>query len=758
MTLWMVGTTSLQPSSSDLPPDAFGQLHSEVQRWIWDKGWTSLRDIQAIAINTILRDSSDLVIAASTASGKTEAAFLPILSRLAEAPLEGVRALYVGPLKALINDQFERLEDLCERLKLPVTKWHGDASAAQKRRLRERPAGILLITPESLEAMFIRRPEGLGRMFGALEFVVIDELHAFLDSERGVQLASLLKRLDAETNRQPRRVGLSATIGDLSIAAAWIRPEKPELVKLIESHASAAPLRLQIRGVEEAADPPEEKPQSAQSTGAAPPTALDAIADHLFRTLRAKGNHLVFSGSRRSTEALSDRLRAMCVDAGVPNEFFPHHGNLSRETRESLEQRLKEATLPTTAVATTTLELGIDIGSVESVAQVGAPASITSLRQRLGRSGRREGRAAVLRIYAVEHTIDARSSVFDRLRAETIQSIAAVRLLLDRWIEPPRHSAFHLSTLLHQTLSVIVERGGIAPKQAFDLLMGPGPFEAITPDLFATLLRSMHDREQKLVEQAPDGTLMLGAIGERLTDNYDFYSVFVTFDESTIVTDTKTLGTLSVTNALAPDDFLIFAGQRWKVREVDDRAKRILVEPAPAGRVPKFEGEAAPLHDRLVEEMRSVYLGDDVPAYLDSTSKNYLAEGRAEFRRLLLDRQSHVAIDGRLYLFPWVGTRKLDTLRLSLRYCGLQAEQGRIALSVTAPHGIQRALDTIRQIGDSAPPAAAIAHLSENLRSEKYDYLLPEDLLRFAFANDRLDSSSTMDICRKLISGPRAAS
>jgi ATP-dependent helicase Lhr and Lhr-like helicase len=186
------------------------------------------------------------------------------------------------------------------------------------------------------------------------------------------------------------------------------------------------------------------------------------------------------------------------------------------------------------------------------------------------------------------------------------------------------------------------------------------------------------------------------------------------------------------------------------VREIDDRAKRILVEPAPAGRVPKFEGESAPLHDHLVEEMRAVYLDDDVPAYLDTAAKAYLVEGRAEFKALGLDRESSILVDGRVYLFPWAGTRKLDTMRLALRYCDLQAEQGRIAVSVAAPDGLEPVFDAIKQLGKNSPPADALALMSETLRSAKYDYLLPEDLLRFQFANDRLDFGVLGDMSQKL--------
>ena len=740
------------PSRFDLPPDVFGLLHPAVQRWIRQKGWTSLRDIQAQAIDVLLRGTGDLLIAAATASGKTEAAFLPILSSLAQSPREGIRALYVGPLKALINDQFLRLEELCEALELPVVKWHGDAPAAAKQKLMARPRGIVLITPESLEAMFIRRPERLRALFTNLDFIVIDEVHAFLGAERGVQLASLLKRLDALVGDRPRRVGLSATIGDLALAAEWLRPGTAQSVKIIESRAQASPLQLQVRAVIE----PNET-DAGDLEGATAPnensTVLRQIANHLFKVLRGKGNHLVFAGSRRRTEALSDLLRTMCDEAGVPNEFFPHHGNLSRETREDVESRLKAGTLPTTAIATTTLELGIDIGAVETVAQIGAPASISSLRQRLGRSGRREGTPSVLRIYASEHALDSRSSLFDQLRSETVQCVAAVQLLLRRWVEPPAAGAYHLSTLLHQTLSVICEKGGVKPTDAYNVLGGGGPFEAVTPTLYAALLHAMHDRDDKLIEQGPDGTLMLGQLGERLTGRYDFYAVFSSADEYTIATANKVLGTLSVSNALGPGDFVVFAGRRWKVASVDDTAKRVLVEPAPAGRLPLFEGEAAALSDELLQEMRKVFLADDIPVYLDATAKSCLAEGRAAFRRLGLDRSCAVLADGRTHLFPWVGTRKLDTLRLALRYCGFKVEQGRIALSIATKPEPPSLAAAISELAASFPPPQALAMMSEKLRNAKYDYLLPDSLLRTTFAQDVLDVEGTVALCRALSRG-----
>ena len=744
-------TMSSPPSSSD----GASQLDPRIQRWIWDRGWHELRDIQESAIHAIFETKNDVLIAAATASGKTEAAFLPILSQIAEHPLDGIRALYVGPLKALINDQFARLEELCEQLEIRVTRWHGDAPAAAKRKARERPAGVLLITPESLEAIFMRRPEDLGRMFAETEFVVIDEVHAFLDSERGVQLASLLKRLDRRCLHRPRRIGLSATIGDLAIARNWLTPENPESVVTIESHIGGNELQLQIRGVIDAVGDDEDSPRPKETKEVGekapekPTPALEQIAQHLYRTLRSRGNHLVFAGSRRNTEALSDRLRVQCENSGVPNEFFPHHGNLSRETREGLEQRLKEGLLPTTAVATTTLELGIDIGSVESVAQVGAPSSISSMRQRVGRSGRRAGKPSVLRIYAIEQPHGSAVGLFDRLRVETVQAVAAVRLLVKRWIEPPVAGGLHLSTMLHQTLSLICERGGVQPQDAFDLLGGMGPFSAVSSTQYARLLHGMADG---LIEQAPDRTLMLGDRGERLTSYYEFFAVFESFDECTIIHDGKTLGTLSVKNALGPNDYIVFGGRRWKVLKIDDRARKAFVEPAPAGRIPKFEGEAAPLHDQLVAEILEVYRDSDVPAYLDPASRQCLSEGREEFNGLGLSKSAVIEDGGRIHLFPWLGTAKLDTLRLALRYAGLTVEHSRIHVSVSNVE-ISRVMEVLRTLAQTQPPAKALTYLADNLRDDKFDGYLPDDLVREAFIHDRLQLDSLSLAAHSLLSG-----
>jgi ATP-dependent helicase Lhr and Lhr-like helicase len=444
---------------------AFGLLAEPVRRWVYDQGWQSLRDAQEDAIPVLLAGTADVIIAAATAAGKTEAAFLPVCSRLASDPASGpgTRVLYVAPLKALINDQYDRLLGLCEHLEIPVHRWHGDVPGSKKSAFLKRPGGILLITPESLEALFVVRGPAVAGLMGALQYVVVDELHAFLGTERGAQLRSLLHRVELAIRRRVPRVGLSATLGDMSLAADALRPGQPGNVRCIVSASGGQDLSVQIRGYLTAPPKNEQDDEAADQ---------QQIAADLFRVLRGQDN-LVFANSRADAELYAARLREMCEATGAPNEFFPHHGSLSQELREDVEAALKDHGRPTTAVATTTLEMGIDIGSVQSVAQLGAPPSVSALRQRLGRSGRR-GEPAILRVYVAEPVADARTPLADELRAELVQAIATLELLRAGWCEPPDQGALHLSTLIQQLLSAIAQHGGITAAAGYRTLCGPG--------------------------------------------------------------------------------------------------------------------------------------------------------------------------------------------------------------------------------------------------------------------------------------------
>lgn len=711
----------MSTSASDL--SSFDRLHPEIRRWVREQEWTGLREIQDVAIRTILGTGADVIIMAGTASGKTEAAFLPLLTKAAALDEPGLRILYVSPLKALINDQFRRLETLCERMELPLTRWHGDAPQGPKRRLLRSPAGVALITPESIEALLLRRPADAARLFQGVGAIVVDELHAFLQGPRGLHLASLLRRLDQIADVRARRVGLSATLGDADMASAWLHKPYPQSVEVLRAPNTGPGIKLQIRGYEE---PPESDGVDDLAEDGAQ-DALSRISDHLFSTLRGT-NNLVFGGSRRTVEALADRLRQRSERDGVPEEFFPHHGSLSKDLRETLETRLKDGKLPTTAVATTTLELGIDLGSVKSVAQVGAPRSLAGLRQRLGRSGRR-GEPAILRVYLREKHLAADADPLDRLRLETVRAVACVRLLQQNWVEPAVEDASLATVALHQTLSLIASAGGVRPAAAHRLLFGRDSYLEVQPADYADLLRGAGRKGVDLLEQSQQGLLMLGPAGEQLVQGRDFYAVFSTDDEWRLVFGGRTLGTVPLTNVLGVGSLVGFAGRRWRVEAVDDRAKVLEVVPHRSGRLPRFDRPSnEPLHDVLSMTMREVLADRDEPAFLDAAAKTFLAQGRGSYDELGLASGSLVRSGNDTHLLTWRGTAVNGLLAILLMSAGLEAEVHDVGVTAvgTSPADLRTLLSTL----DACPPIDDLAEFVVGLRTAKLDEFIDEDLLR----------------------------
>lgn len=711
------------------PSAAFGRLHPAVQRWVWRQGWAEIRDLQERAIPAILDEDCDVILAAATAGGKTEAAFLPVVSRLAEREPErtGFRVLCLSPLKALINDQYGRLRALGDAAGVAVHRWHGDVPQSRKTAALRDPGGILLITPESLEALFVRRGLEVPALFAALEFVVVDELHAFIGTERGRQMQSLLHRVDLATRRTRPRIALSATLGDMRLAAEFLRPGAGDRAIVVESGEGEAELRLQLRGYVDRRPGREDDPA----------TPVEAIAAHLYEHLRGHDN-LVFANSRGMVEELADRLRRRSEEARVPVEFFPHHGNLSKELREQLEAALK-ADRPATAVCTSTLELGVDIGSVHTVAQIGPPPSVASLRQRLGRSGRRDGEAAVLRAYVTEPALDRDARPDEALRLRTVQTVAMIELLLQRWYEPPRAGALHLSTLVQQVLSVVTQHGGARADQLFGALCAGGPFRSVDAATFAALLRCLG--QEGVLQQSVDGTLLLGPAGERAVGHYGFYAAFQSDEEYRVVHAGRALGTLPVSHVVAPGMCLVFAGKRWRVLDVNARENRIAVEPSPAGTPPRFGGEGRQLHGHVVAAMFQAYRSASVPVYLDGCARTFLEEGRRQFAALGLERRWLVESGGQTLFFPWVGSTALNALTLAVVRAGVEAEVNDIHLVMSAPAAESSALlaDLARS---PAPLPDELARVMEAPRNEKHHGWLDDDLLRRDYASVQVDVAS----------------
>ncbi len=664
---------------------------------------------------------------------------MPLISQVIEAQdsHSGFDILYVGPLKALITDQSKRLADICRNTELSVVPWHGDVSASIKSRAIKNPKGILLITPESLEALFIRRGLEIPRLFSATRAIVIDELHSVLDSERGVQLRSLLARLETTLKRPIRRIGLSATLGDIDLARNYLRPGYFDEVEVIEHSGDDAELKLQLRGY------------TLGDTDDDAPSATDAVAQHVFEHLRGADN-LVFAGSRQSVEIYADRLRVMCEVARLPQEFYPHHASLSREHREFVETRLKDGAKPTTAICTSTLELGIDIGDVNCVAQIGAPFSVASLRQRLGRSGRREGHPAILRQYAVEAKISAESNFADRLRLGLIRAVAMIDLLLEGWCEPPLPDALHLSTLVHQILSVIATRGGASAASIYRQLCVEGPFRQITSSVFTAVLRTIGSHDRQLIEQAGDGLLLLGAGGERLVEHYSFYAVFQTPEEFRLISDGKELGTIPIDNILAPGMLVIFSGRRWLVKEVHDLDRVIVVAPAKAGVPPVFGGDPGIIHDAVVDRMFGVLEEHGKPIYADEQALELLNDARLNFTRLRFDgkRISRTGY-GSCLLATRAGTIKNTTLALVLRGQGFRVQVYDGFLEVLGIDDFEEILEFLSSVAEGQ--VVDVFTAEPNLLFEKFHPYLSNELLKLDALSSRLDVGALPKLCGEII-------
>lgn len=721
---------------------SYGLLDLRVQKWIWEQRWSELHDIQERSIPLILEGKRDLLISAATGRGKTEAAFLPICSKLVSQPKVGVKALYVSPLKALINDQFRRMESLCQTLDIPVHRWHGDVEGAKKKALLRKPSGILLITPESLEALFVLRGTQLGRLFSQLDYIVVDEIHAFIGSERGAQLRSLLHRIELVTRCRIPRIGLSATIGDLGLAAEFMRFDGADDVAVVNSTASGQELQLQVRGYVTSrprgkSDDEEEEESLAER----------AVASHLFKVLRGQ-NNLVFANSRASVEEYADRLRQNAEDLHLPQEFWPHHGNLSKGVREDVERMLKEPGRPTTAVCTSTLELGIDIGAVASVAQIGVPPSVASLRQRMGRSGRR-GQPAVLRAYLTEWEMSQQLAPQDAIRSRLVTALAMVELLIKGWCEPPAIGAYNFSTLVQQVLSAIAQFGGVKAQEVWGAYCRRGPFRTVDQSMFASLLRAIaaHD----LIVQDGDGTLLLGVTGERIVNHYTFYTAFQTYEEYQVVAGSRVLGTLPLTFGVGEGALIVFAGRRWRVMDVDDDAKVLMIEPAPGGNPPKFEGgELGMVHAEVRRKMRALYEAEELQVYLDDVGKQLLKEGRASYRALGLDSRGVIQHGSNVLLFPWGSDQAHNALALMLRQVGMDAAFDGVAVSIH-DQTADSVTASLREVSEHGPDRTEeLARGVETLKYEKYDAFLPIELLQAEFAARRLDIAGAIACARNL--------
>ena len=707
---------------------SFELLHEKVQNWIWRQGWTSLKEIQENTIPIVLKGDCDVIISAATAGGKTEAAFLPILSNILSEDFgsSGYDVLYISPLKALINDQYRRLLDMTKGLNINVTPWHGDISISIKNKSVKNSSGILVITPESLESFLINRFSDVISAFSKLRYIVIDELHAFIGNERGKQLQSLLSRIELITRKTTPRIAMSATFSNYDSVKHFLRQDEALECFIPNQGDSKHEIRLIIKNY-----------LQEECTG-------KEICNEIFTKLRGT-NNLVFANSRLETELYAVLLRDMSDKLCVPNEFHIHHGNLSKIERENVEKELQLGHTPITAICTSTLELGVDIGKVKSIAQIGVANSVSSLRQRLGRSGRRN-EPSILRIFSVENT-ESRGLLYD-LRTNLVQNIAVIELLREHKYESPNIGKFHLSTLIQQILSILASYSSFYPKEGWDFLCNKGAFKNVTPTLFLMLLKSLG--EKKVISQLNNGQIIIGKEGEKLLGKIDFYTAFTVPDNFIVfsLSDSKTLGEISYSPEIG--SVIILAGRRWQVDNIDTKKKRIYVHLAISGGSVYFDINSTEIDGIITQKMKEIYTDNISYPYLDiKTNCHYELEvARTFFKKYSMDKSPIIKYGDNTILLTWIGAKINRTISLIYEYVFGEV----IAYNELMLFGIT--LENIQTIlSHNKPTIEQLSTLvSRDYKiKQKFDYLLSDKLLNLEYGSTYLDLENAWDLLESLV-------
>lgn len=705
----------------------FNRLAPFIQEYIYHHHWTELRPAQIAACQVIFNTDAHLLVAAATAAGKTEAAFLPVITKLYENPSNTIGALYISPIKALINDQFNRLNDLLKLADIPVWHWHGDVSQSHKHQLFKNPKGILQITPESLESLLINKNNQLVRLFGGLQFVVIDEIHAFMGSERGCQIICQLQRLARLTQTQPRRIGLSATLGDYSMAEDWLRSGTDKAVITPEIAAGKRQVKLAVEHFYHEVDELE----------------VSKYEQYIFDLTKAR-KCLIFANNRTQTESIIASLRQIATEQSLPDIYHVHHGSIAASLRQAAENAMREPHQPAVTAATLTLELGIDIGHLERVIQLESPLSVASFLQRLGRTGRR-GEAADMRFVCAEDRVSSTASLPEQIPWQLLQCIAIIQLYLEeRWIEPIKPIKYPLSLLYHQTMSVLLTRGELSLATLAQEILSLPPFVTISQQDYLVLLRYLIDIDH--IQKTEQGKLIIGLAGEKVVRKFQFYAVFAESQEYAVKHGTSEIGSIVMPPPVG-NQFAL-AGRTWEVVEVDFKKKNISVKQVEGKATIYWRGGSGVIHTRVLQRMRRVLLEDVEYGYLQNNAIQRLKTVRQLARDVGLDKQNILQLEpGKCCIFPWMSTLAYRTLERWLNFCCRESLEIK-SLGGVNPYYLTLKLgkDKFKQLcseiislsQEKITPEYLLSE-SEAPENQKYDRFIPYPLLRKAFVHDYLD-------------------
>lgn len=574
------------------------RLHPHLQHAIiHDLGWRSLRPVQELTIDAVL-DQCNSVVIAPTAEGKTEAAIFPLLSRVLTENLDPVAVLYVCPIRALLNNQEERLRFYARMVGLDVFKWHGDVSDSRKQGFRDSPAHLLMTTPESLEVMFISAKTDARVLFQGLSAVVVDEVHAFAGDDRGAHLASLLERLVMLCGRDVQRVGLSATVGNPLVIGQWLQGSSKRPFRLVDSPKPDTVRDLSVDLCLDVAD------------------AAGVVA----QAARGKKS-LIFVESRSKAERVSHALSGRGV------EVFIHHSSVSRAERALAEEQFARGH-NTAIVCTSTMELGIDVGDLDQVIQLDAPSSVASVLQRMGRTGRRAKTRS--------------NCTFVCLSPESLlQAVALLRLVESGWVEDVHPAAHAMHVLAHQVMALILQEGGLSRHRLLPWIETAYQFSTVRPERLQELIDTMLRRN---ILYEADGLLSLGERGEKLYGRKNFYELYAVFTAQPVMrvlhgrADVGYVQSLFVSMHRWNEGPLCFrlAGRAWEVEQVDWSRAVLHVRPSDHGRVPSWLGLHSVLSMNVSQAMMDVLLREGQEGgWLTDTAALELARLRDSYAGLL---------------------------------------------------------------------------------------------------------------------------
>lgn len=798
---------------------AIDLLSPDIVRIIRAKGWKQLTPIQEQAVERILNTENNYILSAMTASGKTEAAFFPVLTKV-DFEQPGVKVLYISPLKALINDQMDRIEELCESLDILVTKWHGDAKQGPKDKLLRDPKGIVLMTPESLEAMFQCHPENVVRLFSSLEFVIIDEIHYYLGTDRGTHLRSLLHRLQQSSEKTFRFIGLSATIGgDLAVVKNFMgcpettkvlvdpnpRPmavdfeyyggdnEEPEpgqegqegedsgesdeewdeelnssmkqVENLEQAEEDESPENDGTWDGDEGEDEGGEEVPDGEDGGEGPDGQEgdegpfegrgaeddDAMWEEMMNSIaeRVSGKKsLVFPNSRSLVEKVCSSLQDR-----ISTPVFTHHANVSAKEREAVEREAKENSENLTICCTSTLELGIDIGNVDQILQVGPPPGSSSLAQRAGRSGRRSGRAVII--------------FYNQDPWDLVRTAATFNLCHMGTIEAPDTQILWYNAVLFQIMSVVREKKKIDIDDLIACIVENPALSFASAEEVRSIITHLSEEDGKYLEIKDgqrdeqnnwiSGTVILGDNWRMILSKIEGYTIFSTPRNYRVMADDKFIGELEPNQQVKVGACFLLSGKKWQIFGIDGEKYVLHVRPAARGKKPRFTSQKPKVSKEVEQEMKRMLFSDENYEWLDERSAAALEELRNEFRDPSFQKMGSEDVPyqidraNQINLYPFSGTKIFNTLILLF-----DANHDDYAVMINRT--LSEFLSACREMIANPPDILNI--IMEQMSSEPKDYsLIPEkfeerlpiELQAKMEASKNYDLEGTMEFLQHLV-------